>query len=236
MQVQGERLLDAPAYTAPSSALKPVLVFTDADVLCPATAGDDSAQLAASFVVGIAAAAEKGIGVVVTAFDQFQVNCPVLPSSAVASRFITNLHPTSSLSSCVCVATSSSTRLSIHPLPRKRWLRRSPSPSPSNTSAGATKRKTFSHRPVEHNRIHVAPYTTQSPAGHSVAAHTRCRNARAWHARHRRHRAPRPARMRQDVARARNCRCSPARGFLLHISTRNCNISFSPPSAICNMQ
>jgi hypothetical protein len=144
MQVQvDEHLLDAPASAARSSARKPVLLFTDADILCPATAGDYAAQLAASFVVGITAAAEKGIGVVVTAFDQFQVNSPVLPSSAFASHCITALHPTSSPSFYVCVATSSSTRLSIHPLASRQRRRRSPSPSPSNTSADATKRKTF---------------------------------------------------------------------------------------------
>ena len=232
MQLQGDGpLRDAPATTSPFSARKPVLLFTDADILCPATAGDDAAQLAASFVVGIAAAAEKGIGVVVTAFDQFQVNCSVPVSSAFVSHVVIALYPTRSPSSCVCAASSSLTRLSMHQPANRRRPCRSPSPFPSNTSAGATKRKTFSPRSVKHNRVHALPFTTQTPAGHSVAAHTRCRNARAWHSRHHRHRAPRPSRMRQDVAGARNRRRSPARLFLLHISTRNRNHSFRPPSA-----
>ena len=51
----------------------PVLVFADGDILCPSGENDESLKLAASFLVGAAAAASRGIGVIVTATDQLQV-------------------------------------------------------------------------------------------------------------------------------------------------------------------
>ncbi len=63
-----------------------VLVFSDADILCPADTSDDALKLAASCVVGIAKAAEKGIGVVLTAMDQLQVRMVVCGASGVTCR------------------------------------------------------------------------------------------------------------------------------------------------------
>jgi hypothetical protein len=50
-----------------------VLLFSEADILCPADASDGALQLAAAFAVGVAAAANRGIGVIATAMDQMQV-------------------------------------------------------------------------------------------------------------------------------------------------------------------
>ena len=51
-----------------------VLVFPDADIMCPFDGRDDASKLAASFILGVTAAASKGIGVVVTSMEQLQVN------------------------------------------------------------------------------------------------------------------------------------------------------------------
>ena len=51
-----------------------VLVFPDADIMCPFDGRDDASKLAASFILGVTAAANKGIGVVVTSMEQLQVN------------------------------------------------------------------------------------------------------------------------------------------------------------------
>jgi hypothetical protein len=50
-------------------------MFPDADVLCANDASSDSLSLAASFLVGLHAAAESGLGVIVTSMDQMRVIC-----------------------------------------------------------------------------------------------------------------------------------------------------------------
>jgi hypothetical protein len=64
---------DHPAGWSAILSADPVLVFADGDILCPSGENDESLKLAASFLVGVAAAASRGIGVVVTATHQLQV-------------------------------------------------------------------------------------------------------------------------------------------------------------------
>ncbi len=72
----------APASGGRPLATKAVLVFTDVDIMCPANTSDDALKLAASFILGMTKAAEKGIGVVVTAMDQMQVRIVVCQASS----------------------------------------------------------------------------------------------------------------------------------------------------------
>ena len=65
---------DSAAAPSCPAANRSILVFPDADILCPSHESEDGARLAAALVVGVGAAAKRGMGVVFTAMDQMQAS------------------------------------------------------------------------------------------------------------------------------------------------------------------
>ena len=88
---------DSAAAPSCPAANRLMLVFPDADILCPSHESEDGVRLAAALVVGVGAAAKRGMGVVFTAMDQMQASnrsIIVIIIIIIISSIIThNSHP-----------------------------------------------------------------------------------------------------------------------------------------------